>query len=87
MEVTTLGSQVIESMQVAEGKQDIFIHLQTKPWDIAAASSIVTEAGGRCFDAKGNKYILFDNTILLANGAMDLAPITKIISDVLHNAS
>src|SRR6266478_5504134 len=30
MKVTALGSQVIEAMQVAEGKQDIFIHFKTK---------------------------------------------------------
>jgi myo-inositol-1(or 4)-monophosphatase len=86
MEVTTLGSQVIEAMQVAEGKQDIFVHFQTKPWDIAAASIIVTEAGGRCLDVLGNDYILFGDTILLANSDMDLAPITRIISEVLHTS-
>jgi myo-inositol-1(or 4)-monophosphatase len=84
MKVTTLGSQVIEAMQVAEGKQDIFIHLQTKPWDIAAASIIVTEAGGRSLDVQGNDYTLFGDTILLANGEMDLAPVTRIISEALH---
>jgi len=86
MEVTTLGSQVIEAMQVAEGKQDIFIHFQTKPWDIAAASIIVTEAGGRCLDVQANDYTLFGDTILLTNGEMDLAPVTKIISEVLHTS-
>lgn len=86
MKVTTLGSQVIEAMQVAEGKQDIFIHFQTKPWDIAAASIIVTEAGGRCLDVKGNDYTLFGDNILLANGEMDLTPITTIISEILHIA-
>jgi myo-inositol-1(or 4)-monophosphatase len=84
MKVTTLGSQVIEAMQVAEGKQDIFIHFKTKPWDIAAASIIIAEAGGRCLDAKGNGYILFGDTILLANGEMNLDPITMIISEILE---
>ena len=84
MKVTALGSQVIEAMQVAEGKQDIFIHFKTKPWDIAAASIIIAEAGGRCLDAKGNGYILFGDNILLANGEMNLDPITMIISEILE---
>jgi len=85
MEVTTLGSQVIETMQVAEGKQDIFIHFKTKPWDIAAASIILPEAGGRCLDVQGNAYTLFGDNILLANGAMNITPITTITSEILHS--
>lgn len=80
IQISRLNSQVIETMQVAEGRQDVFIHLKTKPWDITAAIAIVTEAGGRSLDAEGKDYKLFGETILLTNSTLNITPITKIIS-------
>jgi myo-inositol-1(or 4)-monophosphatase len=85
MQLSRLNSQVIETMQVAEGRQDAFIHLKTKPWDIAAASVIVPEAGGRVMDVKGNKYTPFGETILLTNGNLDVTPITRIALEELDS--
>ncbi len=80
MSTETLGSQVIETMQVAEGEKDVFIHFKTKPWDIAAAVAIVFEAGRKAYNTKGENYILFEDTILLTNGKLDISQIVKISS-------
>ncbi|OGG58881.1 hypothetical protein A2765_00680 [Candidatus Kaiserbacteria bacterium RIFCSPHIGHO2_01_FULL_56_24] len=76
-----LGSQVIEAMEVAEGKRDIFMHLRTKPWDVAAAIAIVTEAGGNAMDSAGAPYALGGPSILLTNGVVDIAPLTRIVDE------
>ena len=59
-------------MKVAEGEADFFFMLKTKPWDVAAALSIVSEAGGHLKNIKGEPYKLFEENIVLTNGAIDL---------------
>ncbi|MGI6699556.1 MAG: inositol monophosphatase family protein [Christensenellales bacterium] len=41
-----LGSAALELCEVAQGKADIFFELRLRPWDYAAGSLIVKEAGG-----------------------------------------
>jgi myo-inositol-1(or 4)-monophosphatase len=78
-----LGSQVIEAMYVAQGLRDVFMMFKTKPWDIAAAISIVTEAGGRVTTVFGEPYELFEETILLSNGAIDTSDLVRIAREEL----
>ncbi|HET9946731.1 MAG TPA: inositol monophosphatase [Patescibacteria group bacterium] len=83
MQAETLGSQVIEAMQVAEGKKDAFLHLCTKPWDMAAAVVIAREAGGRIMTAFGTEYPLFGPAILISNSNLDVSPITSLVGEEL----
>ena len=41
-----LGSAVLAITYVAAGRFDLYYHLSLQPWDIAASSLLVTEAGG-----------------------------------------
>lgn len=41
-----IGSTVVTASYVAEGKYSLFYEIGLKPWDIAAASLLVEEAGG-----------------------------------------
>ena len=50
------GSAALDSCWVACGRVDGFWEFGLKPWDIAAGSLIVTEAGGRITGIKGEKY-------------------------------
>ncbi len=40
------GSAAIDLCEVACGRSDIFFELRLRPWDVAAGSLLVTEAGG-----------------------------------------
>jgi myo-inositol-1(or 4)-monophosphatase len=42
--------------------------MKLHPWDSAAASLMVTEAGGRVTDFKGNPYSIYSDETLASNG-------------------
>jgi len=50
------GSASLDLCYVACGRVDSFWESDLKPWDIAAGSLIVTEAGGKMTGIKGEKY-------------------------------
>lgn len=64
---------VFKGTLIAQGLADGEIHLETgHPWDFAAVSLIIAEAGGRVTDANGNR-ILFDEeltNIVSSNGVI-----------------
>jgi myo-inositol-1(or 4)-monophosphatase len=41
---------------VAAGWMDAYFNLMMKPWDVAAGTLLVTEAGGRCTTLEGEPY-------------------------------
>jgi myo-inositol-1(or 4)-monophosphatase len=59
------GSAVLDLCYVAAGRFDGFWEMKLHPWDSAAASLMVTEAGGRVTDFKGNPY---SDETLASNG-------------------
>jgi myo-inositol-1(or 4)-monophosphatase len=51
-----LGSCAYKMVKVADGRGDVFVSRSAKSeWDVAAASLIVAEAGGRATDARGGE--------------------------------
>jgi len=52
---------------IASGSLDLCVNLLDKAWDCAAAACIVTEAGGRYSDIKGNNSV-HNGSIVLSNG-------------------
>ena len=62
MDIRRMGSAVIDLLDVACGRVDLFFEMRLSPWDYAAAGLIVTEAGGVFTDMNGsipgydNKY-------------------------------
>jgi myo-inositol-1(or 4)-monophosphatase len=52
--VRLLGSAVLGMTYVAAGRFDAYYHLNLMPWDIAAASLLIKEAGGAVTDWDGN---------------------------------
>jgi myo-inositol-1(or 4)-monophosphatase len=61
------GSAAIDLCYVASGKFDGFWEQGLNPWDTAAGSLIVREAGGMLSDYKGDAYSPFQKTIVAAN--------------------
>jgi myo-inositol-1(or 4)-monophosphatase len=61
------GSASIDLCYVACGRFDGFWEQDLKPWDTAAGSLIVREAGGMISDYKGDAYSPFLKTVVAAN--------------------
>jgi myo-inositol-1(or 4)-monophosphatase len=62
------GSAVLDLCYVAAGRFDGFWEMKLHPWDVAAASLMVTEAGGKVTDFAGNPYSIYSDQILASNG-------------------
>jgi len=61
------GAAAIDLCYVATGRLDGFWEQGLNPWDTAAGSLIVREAGGMVSDYKGEAYSPFQKTIVAAN--------------------
>ncbi|TAF54225.1 MAG: inositol monophosphatase [Sphingobacteriia bacterium] len=68
--VRRLGSAAIDLCWVAAGRFDGFYEHQLQAWDSAAGFLMVTEAGGRVTDYKGNDYSPYQPHLLATNGAI-----------------
>jgi myo-inositol-1(or 4)-monophosphatase len=64
------GSAALDLCYVACGRIDGFWELKLKPWDTAAASLIVGEAGGAISDFSGNEFSIWSNETLASNGSI-----------------
>ena len=63
-----LGSAAIDLAYLAAGRIDLFWEYGLHPWDIAAGSLIVEEAGGVVTDTNGAQLDLFGRDLLATNG-------------------
>jgi myo-inositol-1(or 4)-monophosphatase len=62
------GSAAIDICSVAAGKFDGFWEVKLNPWDTAAGSLILREAGGIITDFKGEPFDPFKKEVLASNG-------------------
>ena len=53
------GSAALDLCDVACGRSDVFFELRLRPWDVAAGSLLVTEAGGR-YHSLGHETPYYD---------------------------
>jgi myo-inositol-1(or 4)-monophosphatase len=68
--IRRLGSAALDVAYVAAGRIDAFWELRLRPWDVAAASLLVTEAGGRVTDLRGGDDWLFGGHVVATNGRL-----------------
>jgi myo-inositol-1(or 4)-monophosphatase len=69
--VRRTGSAALDLAYVASGRLDFFWEFGLKPWDVAAGSLLVTEAGGRVSDMHGAPHSVTASDHMLAdNGAL-----------------
>jgi len=66
--VRRTGSAALDLCYVAAGRSDGFWEMHLKPWDTAAGSLIVTEAGGRVSRFSGKPCAIDAPDILATNG-------------------
>jgi len=62
------GSAALDLCYVACGRFDGFWELKLHPWDMAAGSLIVEEAGGRLSDFNGGEFSIYKPEALATNG-------------------
>ena len=67
------GSAALGLCSVAAGWTDAYFHLSLKPWDVAAASVIIQEAGGAISDLAGLPWRPSSGGCLASNGLIHKA--------------
>ena len=76
------GSAALDFCTVAAGRFDGFWELKLNPWDKAAGSLIVTEAGGRVSSLTGGPFDLLGDEVVSSNGLVHDEMI-RVFADVL----
>lgn len=66
--IRRLGSAALDLCWTALGRFDGFWEYNLNPWDVAAGFLIMTEAGGKVTDFKGEKFSIYGKEILATNG-------------------
>lgn len=64
------GAGALDLCQIAAGRFDGFWELTLNPWDVAAGTLIVREAGGVVSDRRGREYDLNDPVLVASNGPL-----------------
>jgi myo-inositol-1(or 4)-monophosphatase len=62
------GSAALDLCYVAMGRFDGFWEIRLHPWDMAAGTLIVREAGGRISDLRGGSFRIDSKEVLATNG-------------------
>jgi myo-inositol-1(or 4)-monophosphatase len=65
--IRRLGSAAVDLAYVACGRFEAFYEYYLSPWDVAAGSLIVKNAGGKVSDFKGGNDYLFGKEIIATN--------------------
>jgi len=64
-----LGSAATDLAYVAAGRFEAFYEHGLKPWDVAAGTIILSQAGGKVTDFNGGNKFLFNGEIIASNDA------------------
>jgi myo-inositol-1(or 4)-monophosphatase len=77
--VRRLGSAALDLCYTACGRFDGYWELKLAPWDQAAGSLIVREAGGRITDFRGRDFNVYGDEVVATNGFIH-RPMMKILA-------
>jgi myo-inositol-1(or 4)-monophosphatase len=66
--VRRMGAAALDLAYLATGRFDGFWELKLSPWDMAAGSLLITEAGGKVTDFSGGPFNIYLKEILATNG-------------------
>ncbi|KAF9624728.1 hypothetical protein IFM89_013266 [Coptis chinensis] len=76
--VRRLGAAAVDMCHVALGIVEAYWEYRLKPWDMAAGVLIVEEAGGAVSCMDGEKFSVFDRSVLVSNGVLHAKLLEKI---------
>jgi myo-inositol-1(or 4)-monophosphatase len=82
--VRRTGSAAIDLAYVACGRLDAFWEFGLKPWDMAAGSLIVREAGGTVSDMHGAPHSVTASEHLLADNGAIHPPVLALFSEIFR---
>ncbi len=68
--VRQIGAGALELSYVACGRVESFMMIDMNPWDVAAGTLLVREAGGRVTDFSGKEFDIECKDILASNGIL-----------------
>ena len=68
--IRAIGTAALAMAWIAAGRQECYYNYNIKPWDVAAATLIVLEAGGMATDPDGNPMLWADveDGVTVSNG-------------------
>jgi myo-inositol-1(or 4)-monophosphatase len=72
---------------VAAGHFEGFWELKLNPWDKAAGTLMVTEAGGRVTDVRGAAFNLFGDDVFASNGLVHDQMLEAFAAVLAHRAT
>jgi len=78
--VRRYGAASLDLAWVAAGRFDAFWERGLSPWDVAAGTVIVREAGGQVSDVAGGQEMLTGGTILATNGQLH-QPMLRLLAE------
>jgi myo-inositol-1(or 4)-monophosphatase len=82
-DIRRAGSAAIDLAYIAAGRVEGFFELNLSPWDIAAGSLLIKEAGGCITDFAGGDQYLLTGNVLAGNNKIH-GEILKIIKQVFQ---
>lgn len=80
--IRRMGSAALDLAYVAAGRYDGFWERGLSPWDVAAGSLLIREAGGYVNEVSGGYNPIFGNSILATNGYLH-----ELLGDLLRSTS
>lgn len=78
--VRRFGSAALDLAHVASGQLDVFFEFNLKPWDVAAGSLLVQEAGGMVSDFQGGDDYIYGRQMIASNGLLH-QPMLHLMQD------
>ncbi len=85
-DIRRAGSAALDLAYLASGRCDAFFELNLSPWDVAAGSILIKEAGGIITDFGGGEEYLSTGNIVAGNKYIH-KELLKIIMDVFNTES
>ena len=82
--VRRTGSAAIDLAYVASGRLDVFWEFGLKPWDMAAGTLLVTEAGGAISDMSGAPHHVATSAHLLADNGLLHEPVLSLFGELFR---
>lgn len=82
LDIRRSGSAAIDLCSIAAGRAELFFEAKLSPWDFAAGSLIVEEAGGRCVTFSNQKLELGKSSSVLAAGAGEKDALQELCTQI-----
>lgn len=80
--IRRFGSAALDLCWVAAGRYDAFFELGLAPWDVAAGTLLVREAGGSASRADGSETALDSRDVLVSCGAPLHAEMVRLLEPI-----